>query len=109
MKILTYTGAELMTGDAIADAVLEYCAALADEATAETLEIPVLHADGTRGTASLVVGPASQIVAIDVDTDFEELIDEETILLLHARTRAHRPVVHPGPPQQVADFDDSWL
>lgn len=107
MKILTYTGAELMTGDDIADAVLDYCVALAEESTAETIEIPVLKADGSRGTASLLVGPASQIVATQVDTDFDELIDEQTIRLLHTRTLAHRPVAQHSDAQQFHDFDDS--
>lgn len=107
MKILTYTGAELMTGDQIADAVLEYCVALAEEATAETIEIPVLQADGSRVVASLLVGPASQIVATEVDTDFDELIDEDTIRVLHARTHAHRPVAQTSGVQQFHDFDDS--
>ncbi|MGA1827829.1 hypothetical protein [Microbacterium sp.] len=107
MKILTYTGAELMTGDDIADAVLDYCVALAEESTAETIEIPVLKPDGSRGTASLLVGPASQIVATQVDTDFDELIDEQTIRLLHTRTLAHRPVAQHSDAQQFRDFDDS--
>ena len=106
MKILTYAGAELMTGDDIADAVLEYCVALAEVATAETIEIPVLKVDGSRGVASLLVGPASQIVAAPVDTDLDEVIDEDTIRLLHARTEAHRPVAQPSDLQQFHDFDD---
>jgi len=81
-----------MTGDDIADAVLDFCVALALESTAETVQIPVLQADGSRGTASRLVKPASPIVAPQVDTDFDESIDEQTIRLLHTRTLAHRPV-----------------
>lgn len=96
-----------MTGDVIADAVLDYCAALAEEAAAETIRIPVLKADGSKGVATMLVGPASQIVATQVDTDFDELIDEETIHLLRARTNAHRPVAQPSELQQLHDFDKS--
>jgi hypothetical protein len=89
-------------------AVLEYCAALADEEAAETLRIPVLKADGSRGTAMMLVGPASQIVAQDAETPFEELVDPETVALLTSRTRAHRPVVYPATSApDVAEYDQT--
>jgi len=109
MKMITYAGAKLMTGDDIAVAVLEHSAALAEENTAETVEIPILKADGSRSTASILVGPASQIVAENVETDFDELLDPETVERLKARTRALRPGIQAGAADQdpTTDFD-SW-
>jgi hypothetical protein len=92
MKMIVYAGSRLMTGDDIAVAVMEYCAALADAGTAEMVEIPVLTTEGVRSHATLLVGPSSQIVAEDVSTVFDELVDEETVGLLRAKTRVHRPV-----------------
>ena len=92
MKLIVYAGSRLMTGDEIAVAVLDYCAALADAGTAETVEIPILTTEGYHAHATLLVGPSSQIVAEDIRTGFEELIDEETVRLLREKTRVHRPV-----------------
>jgi hypothetical protein len=92
MKLIVYAGSRLMTGDEIALSVLEYCAALADAGTAETIEIPVLTAEGVRSHATLLVGPSSQIVAEDADSSFDELVDPEMVALIRAKTRVHRPV-----------------
>jgi len=104
MKTIIYAGAQLMTGNDIAAAVLDFCTALAEDATAETVVIPILSADGSRKNATLVIGPASQIVAEDVDTGFDELLDPDVVSELARRTRAHRPVAaspaaHAGGPQ----------
>jgi hypothetical protein len=88
--------------------VLDYCAALADADTAETVEIPVLTAEGVRSHATLLVGPSSQIVAEDVTTAFEELVDPDVVSLLRQKTRMHRPVASNSPhPAEDADAR-SW-
>jgi len=43
-------------------------------------------------TATLLVGPASQIVATDAEPSEEELVDESAVERLRARTRSLRPV-----------------
>lgn len=106
MKVINYAGTELVTGDDIAAAVMEYSAALAQESTAVAVEIPVLKDDGTRVMASILIGPASQIVAEHVETGFEELIDDEVVEGLHARRRSLHPVAQTktaAPTQR--DFD----
>jgi hypothetical protein len=110
MKRIVYAGSRLLTGDDIAVAVLEYCAALADADTAETVEIPVLDDSGARSMATLLVGPASQIVAEDVHSEFEELVDTDTVALLQQKTRAHRPTATTSTGQFSAtdDNDQSW-
>ncbi|WP_375385109.1 hypothetical protein [uncultured Microbacterium sp.] len=107
MMILTYAGTELMTGDSLARAVLEYCAALAEEGAAETLEIPVLHSDGSRGMAMMLVGPASQIVGQSVETAYAELEDAAVLEHLTARTRAHRPVLRTSTNPSTDEFDEA--
>lgn len=107
MKLIVYAGSRLMTGDDIAIAVLEYCAALADAGTAETVEIPVLSAEGRRTKATLLVGPSSQIVAEDVDTSYDELVDHDTVRLLRDKTRVHRPVAGSSSHHE-RDDDRSW-
>lgn len=106
MKILIYAGAELMTGDAIANAVLEYCAALAESEAAETLDIPVLEPDGTIRHARLLLGPASQIVAKDVETGHPEVEDAQVMERLSTRTQAQRPVIHVKPQAAQPDYEN---
>lgn len=109
MKIIVYAGAELMTGDAIASALMEYCAALAQESAAETIEIPVVDAKGVVQSAIVLVGPASQIVAMHTDSEFADVIDDEVVRLLEERTRAHRPVALPQQLQAgPASYTEQW-
>lgn len=107
MKLIVYAGSRLVTGSEIAAAVLDYCAALADADTAETVDIPVLTAEGVRSNATLLVGPSSQIVAEDVETAFDELEDVETVRLLQAKTRVHRPTASSSSPHEE-DRNGSW-
>jgi hypothetical protein len=91
MKSIIYAHTELLTGDAIAIAVLHYSAALADNGLAETIEIPIIEPDGSPSTALLLIGPASQIVAKGADTGFPELVDDDLVAELARRTRMLRP------------------
>ncbi|MGC5170417.1 hypothetical protein ACLQ2Q_07170 [Microbacterium sp. DT81.1] len=91
MKSIIYAHTELLTGDAIAVAVLHYGAALADNGLAETIEIPILEPDGSRSTALMLIGPASQIVAKGVQAGLEELVDTDVVAELERRTRMLRP------------------
>ena len=103
MKLLSYAGGECLTGDDIAMALLHYGEALADNSTAESVEIPILNANGTRGSAIFLLGPASQIVAKSVDSEHEELVDQAAVDYLHARTRTLRPVGRPTDPGEEVD------
>ncbi|MEU1972401.1 hypothetical protein ABZ477_12135 [Microbacterium sp. NPDC019599] len=96
MKVLAYAGSEFLTGDAITTALLDYSAALADAGTAGSVEIPVVTRDGHRRTATFLVGPASQIVAIETETSGEELVDDETVERLTHLTRRLHPFASPA-------------
>lgn len=92
VKLIVYAGAELLTGDDIAAGVLRYCEALAGSVVAEVIEIPVREADGSLSRATLLVGPTSQMVVREVQSEFEEVIDLEVMRRLGERTRAQRQV-----------------
>ena len=64
MKRIRYAGESVVTGDAIASLVVYYSEALAKADTAGTVEIPVLLGDGSVGAATLLVGPASQLIMV---------------------------------------------
>ncbi len=88
---IRYAGEELMTGDDIADALLTLSVALAESGSASTVEIPTVSDDGTRSTVKVLVGPASQIVAMPVESAFEELRDAHVVARLSAMTAELRP------------------
>ena len=93
MKTILFSNTSLLTGDDIALAVLHYSGALAEAGLAETIEIPILEGDGSRGTALMLVGPASQIVAVDAHSGVEELIDRDAVAELEVKIQQLRPVV----------------
>lgn len=94
---ITYANTEHLTGDDIAVAVLEYSRALGEAGLAETIEIPVLDAEGHPSSATMLVGPASQIVTENTESDFPELIDTDVVAALTAKTQRLRPVVVADP------------
>jgi hypothetical protein len=91
VKRFSYAGSQFLTGDAIAAAVFDYSAALADAGQADTIEVPILKDDGSKGIAMVLVGPASQIVASDADTGFDELEDEQAVARIRTMERRLRP------------------
>jgi hypothetical protein len=96
MQRIHYAGGELITGNAIADAVVEYAEALATRRTAASIEIPVRGDDGSTVHAQLLIGPASQLVTEELEGEFDEIVDEELVARLSAETAAlssRRPVV----------------
>lgn len=110
MKIIVYAGAELLTGDDIAIGVLRYCEALAGSVAAEVIEIPVRRADGSLSRATLLVGPTSQIVAVDVDSEWDEVVDLDVMRRLRERTRAQVSVGdshHPAADEVGRTRDDA--
>ena len=90
MKVLIYAGSEFMTGDDVAAAVMRYSEALADAQTAATVEIPVVAPSGIRTTATLLLGPASQIVAADAEVA-DDLSDPDVVSRLDGLTRSLHP------------------
>ena len=60
MDRIHYAGDSVVTGSAIARAVLEYAKALAKANQSETVEIPTLASDGSISRSTLLIGPASQ-------------------------------------------------
>ncbi len=67
MKRITFPGGSIVTGSAVADALLTYVTELAHDANSVSVEIPVLEANGAISTHTLLIGPASQLDIADVN------------------------------------------
>jgi hypothetical protein len=91
MKMLIYACSEFMTSDAVAVALLRYSEALAESQEAATIELPIVEPGGRLTTAEFLVGPASQIVSKNIETDLEEPDAPEVVERLRAMTRRLRP------------------
>jgi hypothetical protein len=63
MKTIHYAGDVVLTNDDVADAVVDYASALAKKGSSAELTIPVVLDDGSTSTASMLLGPASQLIA----------------------------------------------
>lgn len=90
MKRIGYAGGSFLTGDRIADAVLDYAAVLARAAQADRVRIPALGVDDSVRMLDLVVGPASQFIAEPVDVPGDELLDADLVADLELRGRRAR-------------------
>ena len=103
MRRVYYPSGSVLTGDSIALAVLEFAEALAKDGRADIIEIPVVLSSGNRGTATLLVGPSSQLASVTEESDLAAPVDD--LLVADLRHRAnrvgtHRPITQP----QYADF-----
>jgi hypothetical protein len=85
---VTYAGESFLTGEAIGDAVLSYARKLAINEHADTVSIPGLLEDGSPTTVELLIGPASQIVLAQVDSDHPDPIDASVVEELTRRAES---------------------
>lgn len=104
MKTIIYAGDSLTTGDDIAAAVLRCGKALAEDGAAEMVDIPFIDEAGTKRTATLLIGPSSQIVVEDGPAGLDELIDKDAVAVLD---RVARQGAAGHAPDDVAEA--SWV
>jgi hypothetical protein len=90
MRIVSYSGESVVTTDGVGEAVVDYARALIADHSADVVDIPILFEDGEL-TASLVLGPASQLIVVPAHEVDVELRDEMTIARLRAKTAALGP------------------
>lgn len=67
MKRITYNGEPLITGTAVADAMVNYVTHVAGMAVAVAVDVPVLELDGAVQAHTLVLSAATQLEVVDVD------------------------------------------
>lgn len=67
MKQLRIGQDTLVTGSAVADALLEYAQIVIRNGTSATVTIPILATNGMVDQRSILIGPATQLETQDVD------------------------------------------
>lgn len=86
MKRILYAGGSFLTGDDIAEAVLDYAVALANAGKAAKVDVPALDLEQRPERVLMVIGPSSQLMAEPVALG-RELDDDEFTAQLRLRTR----------------------
>jgi hypothetical protein len=90
MELIHYADGSILTGTTIAQALVEYAKVLAANGAAATVEIPTREGDGTVGHATFLLGPASQIVAVEAISQLDEVVDDELVRYLEVETTRQR-------------------
>ena len=89
MKTLENRAGAYLTGDEIADAVMEYSGALVQEQLTEVIEIPFVAKPGLIRRVRLLIGWRTEVNAVK-DGDGSDLQDAELIDALHQKTERLR-------------------
>ncbi|MGY4858797.1 hypothetical protein [Cryobacterium sp. AP23] len=66
MKRITYAGGSILTGDDVAEALLDYVTEHSRGEDSVAVDIVVRELDGTTRTHTLVLGPATELDVADV-------------------------------------------
>ena len=99
MRRIVYAGTVFYTGDAIAEALLEYARSLALHNIADTVFVPGRTTQGDLDTVEVLIGPASQIVSEPAELIGPELEDPELVQRLRdqsATLAPRKPVAEPS-------------
>lgn len=75
MKEVILATDTLITGSAVADALLDYAEVVIRNATSVSVTIPILAGNGTTEQRTILLGPATQIETRDVDGVTENELD----------------------------------
>ena len=105
MKRILYSGGSVVTGDRVADAVLEYASELARQESSDTLQIPSVSDAGTAGHTQLLLGPASQFIVEEVETSVDDPTDADLVERIREKT-AHLQAPKPVASTDLTDYPD---
>lgn len=91
VKRILYASAGFLTDDAIAEALMAYASTLAIVNSSDVVECEGVDDDGTVRTIQLLIGPASQIMAMHTDDEPVDMRVEEIVGELQRRSRGRLP------------------
>lgn len=104
MREVSYAGGTFVTSDEIADALLDYAAALANADRATAISVPALGPDGPI-EVRILVGPASQIVTATIDRGEVELDGTAFLGEVQEDVRRHDERFSPTDQESPLDWD----
>ena len=89
MRALLFNGNRIVTGDAIADAIVDYSAMLARAQRSDELELPVL-VDGAVGRARLLLLPSVPLAWVSAEAGGGPFDGEDHEVATEIRARMRR-------------------
>jgi hypothetical protein len=105
MMNLKYAGGTVTLSDDACATVLEYAAALARNSDSDTVSITVIGEDGTLVEAEILIGPASQLLAVPSTAPHRDIDDAAQIAYMVERTARLQPSRPIGAPDS-SPIDD---
>lgn len=109
MKRIYHPGGSIVTGTALADAVLIYAEALSNRRETDVVDIPVITDDGSPGRAQFLIGASSQLVSVTSAAGAVELTETATADAMHDKARSGASPVSlawAGAPAGTPQFDE---
>jgi hypothetical protein len=106
MKHITFADKNLLTGDAVADLIIEYAVLLARRGDADSITINAYGGDGNEVVATLLLDQGASAVAETAQNSLPEPGNEEAETYMRDRIAA---LVRPSTAQAVhaSDVDDA--
>lgn len=105
MKLLINRNGSYLTGDDLADAVMDYGLALARNREMDIVDIPFLASDGSVGRVQLTVGWNLDTNSTSAADANHELVEPETTQALNAKADSIEALhAHPFSPEEVAQL-----
>ena len=110
MDRIHYAGNSILTGSAIAHALLDYAQALSQVGASTMIEVPTINDDGTPGRSEVLIGPASQLLSNAEETDDEEIVDDKLVERMHREAEHLRQYGTPSPTAQMTQHspESEW-
>jgi hypothetical protein len=105
MKRILYSGGTVVTGDQVADAILEYAGELARHESSDTLDVPTITETGLAGHTQLLLGPASQFVVEEYETSSDDPVDADLVDAIREKT-AHLQAPRPIPSASTTGYPE---
>ena len=91
MQRIWYANSWFSTDDEVADALMEYATVLALLNSSDVVVLPALDTEGARRQVRMIVGPASQILAMNSDDADFDFHSHEMVEDLRRRSRHRLP------------------
>jgi hypothetical protein len=111
MKRFMYAGGEFITDDATADALMDYANVLGIVDSADVVRLPGIDSEGGRQQIQMLIGPASQLLAMSTDGDDIDLDGGEAAARLRSLAAERLPtsfdVAEPGPRPAETDAEST--
>jgi hypothetical protein len=104
MRHVTYAGGKFVTNDEVAEALLEYAAALANANRAATVHVPGVDEWGAPSDIQVLIGPASQVMATAAAGDDTDVDGATFVSTVTERMTVLRRTFIPGD----GESSDTW-